>query len=101
MKNEDGFSKVFSLITAACLGLSELDSIKESFSVESLKKLKYNNGRHYYARASVDEGTIDAKMDSDFRYFSLCQSRKTVMQNISIILMSFQKHFLCSRIRIF
>ncbi len=69
MKKEDGFSKVFSLITAACLGLSELDSIKESFSVESLKKLKYNNGRHYYACVSVDEGTIDAKMDSDFRYF--------------------------------
>lgn len=69
MDREEGFSKAFSLITAVCLGLSKLDSIKESFSVESLKKLKDNNGRHFYARASMDEGTIDAKVDADFRYF--------------------------------
>ncbi len=69
LNREDGFRQVFSLICAMCMGLTGLTSIKEGFSMESLDKLKDDDGYHYYARASLDEGTINAKMDTDFRYF--------------------------------
>lgn len=76
MNSAEGFQRAFSLVTAICMGLSGLSSIKESFSVEALDKLRDTDGNHYYARASLDEGTINAKMDADFRYFFIMPEPK-------------------------
>lgn len=52
------------------LGFSGLDTAKKGFVDDGRApgKLKDKSGYHYYARASFDDGMINAKMDSDFSY---------------------------------
>ena len=69
VNREEGFKKAFQILWSMSIGLSKLGSIKESFSFNALDNLKNNDGYHYYSRMSFDEGTIDAKLDSDNKYF--------------------------------
>ncbi len=61
------FKKAFSLLYAIGTGLPglETDGIKE----DELENIRTKNGLSYYARMCVDEGIIDAKMNTDSRYF--------------------------------
>lgn len=70
MNHEDGFRKLFSLMWRISLGLSGLDPAKKGFADNgyAIDELKEKSGYHYYARASLDGGMIDAKMDPDFTY---------------------------------
>lgn len=64
---EARFKKAFLLLYAIGTGLSgvETDNIKE----EDLENIRIKNGTSYYSRMCVDEGIIDARMNSDGRYF--------------------------------
>lgn len=61
------FKKAFLLLYAIGTGLSgfETDGIKE----DDLENIRTKNGTSYYSRMSVDEGIIDARMNTDSRYF--------------------------------
>ncbi len=67
---DEAFQKLMSFVWKTGLGLSGMNSVKRGFSDSgyALDELKENSGYHYYARASMDEGMVDAKMDADFRY---------------------------------
>ncbi len=67
---KEGFADLLSFVWKAALGLSGLDSVKKGFVDDGRApgELREKNGYHYYARASFDEGMINAKMDSDFSY---------------------------------
>lgn len=69
VNREEGFKKAFQILWSISIGLSKLGSVKESFSFNALDSLKNNDGYHYYSRLSFDEGTVDAKLDIDNRYF--------------------------------
>lgn len=69
LNREEGFKKAFQILWSMSIGLSSLGSVKESFSFNALENLKNNDGYHYYSRLSFDEGTVDAKLDADNRYF--------------------------------
>lgn len=60
------FKKAFLLLYAIGAGLSDfgIDNIK----AEDLEDIKTKNGKSYYSRMCVDEGIIDARMNSDSRY---------------------------------
>lgn len=68
--HREGFERLFSLVWKAALGFSGLDSAKKGFVDDGRApgELREKNGYHYYARASFDDGMINAKMDTDFRY---------------------------------
>lgn len=70
MGRREGFDKLFSFVWKTTLGFSGLDSAKKGFADDGRApgELREKNGYHYYARASFDDGMINAKMDSDFRY---------------------------------
>ena len=70
MGRKEGFSRLFSLVWKTTLGFSGLDAEKKGFADDGRApgELRKKNGYHYYARASFDEGMINAKMDSDFNY---------------------------------
>ncbi len=70
MNREDSLKRLLSLVWRIGLGLSGMNSAERGFADNgyALAELKEKNGYHYYARASTDEGMINAKMDSDFRY---------------------------------
>ena len=69
VERDEGFKKAFQILWSMSIGLSKLGSVKESFSFNALESLKNNEGYHYYSRLSFDEGTVDAKLDADCRYF--------------------------------
>ena len=69
VERDEGFKKAFQILWSMSIGLSKLGSVKESFSFNALDSLKNNDGYHYYSRLSFDEGTVDAKLDVDNRYF--------------------------------
>ena len=69
VNRSEGFKKAFQILWSISIGLSKLGSVKESFSFNALDSLKNNDGYHYYSRLSFDEGTVDAKLDVDNRYF--------------------------------
>lgn len=66
---EEGFQEAFRLLWSVSLGLSGIASIKESFGMDVLENLRNPEGFSYYSRVCVDEGMIDAKLDTDARYF--------------------------------
>ena len=70
MDTEEGFRRLFSLVWRIGLGLSGLDSTKKGFADNgyAIDELNKKDGYHYYARASLDGGMINAKMDMDFPY---------------------------------
>ena len=69
VERQEGFKKAFQILWSMSIGLSKLGSVKESFSFNALDSLKNKEGYHYYSRLSFDEGTVDAKLDADNRYF--------------------------------
>ena len=71
VNREEGFRKAFSLLWAIDLGLSGLGTVKEHYGRDILDNLKDKNGNHLYSRVSLDEGLIDARMNTDSRYFFL------------------------------
>ncbi len=70
MGREEGFNRLFSLIWKTTLGFSGLDTAKKGFADDGRApgELREKNGYHYYARASFDDGMINAKMDKDIGY---------------------------------
>ena len=89
MEHDKGIKRLYSLIWKIGLGLSGMDTYKKNVpdstmgvfivdmpgSLDSDKKAfadgdtaKGENGYHYYARASLNEGMLDAKVDDDFSY---------------------------------
>lgn len=70
MDNKEGFHRLFALVWKITLGFSDLDSTKKGFADDGRApgELREKNGYHYYARASFDEGMINAKMDSELGY---------------------------------
>ncbi len=66
----DGFSRLFSFVWKTTLGFSGLDDAKKGFADDGRApgELREKNGYHYYARASFDDGMINAKMDTDIGY---------------------------------
>ena len=86
VNRQEGFKKAFSILWSVSLGLSKLGEVKESFDFNALEKLKNNDDYHYYSRLSFDEGTIDAKLDIDNRYFFIMpepdESYAKIFENI-------------------
>ena len=66
---EESFKRAFSLLYAITVGLSGQTSIRDSFNFDSLSALGSNDTLGYYTRSSVNEGTFDVRLNSDFRYF--------------------------------
>ncbi len=70
MGRKDGFGRLFSFVWKTTLGFSGLDTAKKGFADDGRApgELREKNDYHYYARASFDDGMLNAKMDSDFSY---------------------------------
>ncbi len=68
---EEGFKRAFSLLYAIGIGLSGLTPIRDSFNFDALSTIGSNDGFGYYTRSSVNEGTFDIRLNSDYRYFFL------------------------------
>ncbi len=68
---DEGFKRAFSLLYSIGVGLSGLSPIRDSFNFDALSALGNDDGYGYYSRASVNEGTFDIRLNSDFRYFFL------------------------------
>ena len=68
---EERFKRAFSLLYAISVGLTGLKPIRDSFNFDALPALGETDDSGYYARASVNEGTFDIRLNSDFRYFFL------------------------------
>ncbi len=70
MGSKEGFNRLLPFVWKTMMGLSGLDTAKKGFADDGRApgELREKNGYHYYARASFDDGMINAKMDSDFRY---------------------------------
>ena len=66
-----GFERAFTLLYAISMGLSGLTSVRDSFNFDVLSAMGRQEALRYYTRASVDEGTFDIRLNTDFRYFFL------------------------------
>lgn len=73
MENKDGLKRLYALIWKIGIRLAGLDSEKKGFITDGniIKELSEKNSCHYYARASLDAGMIDGKLDDDFSYMFL------------------------------
>lgn len=68
---EEGFQRAFSLLYAIGVGLSGVTPLRDSFNFDVLSAMGHNDSFGYYSRSSVNEGTFDIRLNSDFRYFFL------------------------------
>ncbi len=69
MGRTEGFKKGFSLIWAIAPGLTGVENIKDSFGNSPLDNIRMSGGCNYYARASLDEGMLDSKINTECRYW--------------------------------
>ena len=67
---KEGIYRLFSLVWKTMLAYSGFDDAKKGFADDGRApgELREKNGYHYYARASFDDGMVNAKMDTDFGY---------------------------------
>ncbi len=73
---ENGFKKAFSILWSVSLGLSGVSSVKDSFGSDVVENLNDHEGHGYYSRLCIDEGIINARMNTDSRYFFLMPEPK-------------------------
>ncbi len=69
LTREEGFKKAFSLMWCASLGISGVASAKDSLGIQSIENINDTDGNSYYSRLCLDEGIIDAKMNTNGRYY--------------------------------
>lgn len=58
------------------MGLSGVGSVKDSFGSSGVKNLNDTDGNGYYSRLCIDEGIINARMNTDSRYFFIMPQPK-------------------------
>ena len=65
----EAMKKVFHYLWAASMAILNEKHIKDSLGIELINNLKHSEGIGYYSRLCLNEGIMDARLNSDFRYF--------------------------------
>lgn len=65
----DAMKKIFHYLWAASMALLDEKNIKDSLGIELVDNLKHSEGVGYYSRLCLNEGIMDARLNSDFKYF--------------------------------
>ena len=65
----DAMKKIFHYLWAASMALLDEKNIKDSLGIELVDNLKHSEGVGYYSRFCLNEGIMDARLNSDFKYF--------------------------------
>ena len=65
----EAMKKIFHYLWAASMALLDEKNIKDSLGIELVDNLKHSEGVGYYSRFCLNEGIMDARLNSDFKYF--------------------------------
>ena len=66
LDSEERFKKAFLYLCAVGTGITEFET--DGINQEDIENIRSKNGTGYYTRICLDEGIIDARMNSDSRY---------------------------------
>ena len=65
----EAMKKVFHYLWAASMAILNEKYIKDSIGIELIDNLRHSQGMGYYSRFCLNEGIMDARLNSDFKYF--------------------------------
>ena len=65
----EAMKKMFHYLWAASMAILNEKNIKDSLGIELVNNLKHSEGIGYYSRFCLNEGIMDARLNSDFKYF--------------------------------
>ena len=69
VERTEAMKKVFHYLWAASMAILNEKYIKDSIGIELIDNLRHSQGMGYYSRFCLNEGIMDARLNSDFKYF--------------------------------
>ena len=85
VERTEAMKKVFHYLWAASMAILNEKYIKDSIGIELIDNLRHSQGMGYYSRFCLNEGIMDARLNSDFKYFFFMYTRLNTPLSLSLI----------------